>query len=286
MSGRIMKLTTCRFEGKVYPAKLVDGDVALMPPSDAGILDLLADDYGQAPVHVVSQDQVTFLPPIPNPAKIFCVGLNYRDHAQEAVADLPPHPALFTRFADSIVGHRQNVIAPSVSAQFDYEAELAVVIGKAAWRVSREEAAACVAGYACFAENSARDFQFHTRQVTAGKNFLCSGAFGPWLTTADEIADLSAQTLTGRLNGTVMQQALLGDLIYDVPTCVSYISQFTRLMPGDVIATGTPSGVGGARKPPVWLRPGDTFEVEISGIGCLSNPIVAETGAPNDILAG
>jgi 2-keto-4-pentenoate hydratase/2-oxohepta-3-ene-1,7-dioic acid hydratase in catechol pathway len=281
-----MQLATCIFEGAIHSASLVDGELALMPSGSGGILDLVHDVERLVPFRTVALDEVIFLPPIPNPSKILCVGLNYHDHAREGAADVPAHPALFIRFPDSIVGHRRDVIAPAVSSQFDYEAELAVVIGKPCWRLTPEQAADCVAGYACFAENSARDFQFHSRQVTAGKNFPSSGAFGPWLTTADEVGDLSARTLTGRLNGAVMQQARLGELIYDVPTCVSYISQFTRLMPGDVIATGTPAGVGGARQPPIWLRPGDVFEVEISGIGCLSNSIVAESANSNDILAG
>src|SRR5262249_17538160 len=158
--------------------------------------------------------------------------------------------------------HDQPVIAPSISGEFDYEGELAVIIGQPAWRVTEADAMAYVAGYSCFAENSVRDFQSHARQATAGKNFLASGAFGPCLGTPDEVADPMALELTTRLNGQVMQHTPLTDLVFSIPQLIEYITRFTRLLPGDVISTGTPDGVGFLRKPPVFLKPGDRMEVD------------------------
>ena len=271
-----MRLATCRYRGEIFPA-MPDGDgLALLRPVPGGVLRLAAAPGDVDIVRRVGSDDVEFLLPVTSPAKIVCVGLNYRDHAQEAAVEPQTHPSLFPRFADTLVGHRQAVVAPSISTQFDYEGELAVIIGRRAWRVATADALGHVAGYACLAENSVRDFQFHSRQVTPGKNFPASGALGPWLTTADEVPDPSALELMTRLNGEVVQQASLADLIFDVPSLIAYVSLFTPLMPGDVIATGTPAGVGGARKPPLWLKPGDTLEVEIPGVGHLVNPIVAE----------
>lgn len=215
---------------------------------------------------------------IPDPEKIICVGLNYKTHADEGSAAVPDKPSLFVRFPSSQVGHEQPVVCPKNAAQFDFEGELAVVIGRRARHVSAAEAMSYVGGYTCFAENSARDWQAHSRQVTPGKNFWHSGAMGPWLVTADEIADPTALELTTRLNGERMQHDYISNLIFDIPYLISYISGFTALEPGDVISTGTPSGVGVVRKPPVLLKPGDRLEVEISSIGTLSNPFVAEEG--------
>jgi 2-keto-4-pentenoate hydratase/2-oxohepta-3-ene-1,7-dioic acid hydratase in catechol pathway len=215
-----------------------------------------------------------WLPPVIAPKKILCVGLNYRAHAKEAGAKpASAHPSMFPRFIDSFVGHGQPTISPSNSTALDYEAELAVVIGRSARHVSPEQAAQHIGGYTCLSENSVRDFQKHNVQVTAGKNFEHSGAIGPWVTTADEIRDVAAIRVVGRLNGEVVQSALIEELIFSIPAIISYISSFTTLSPGDIIATGTPDGVGFLRNPPVYLRAGDVFETDISGVGKLTNPV-------------
>jgi len=215
--------------------------------------------------------------PIPQPDKILCVGLNYRSHAAEAGMEAPERPGFFVRFPGSLVADGQPVVAPSLSEQFDYEGELAVVIGRPVYRASREEARAAVAGYACFADNSVRDWQKHSRQVTAGKNFRRSGAFGPWLVTADEIADLPATEIVTRHNGDVVQKASLSDMIFPVEDLIVYVSKWIDLVPGDVIVTGTPAGVGAFQTPPRWLRAGDRLEVEVSGVGTLTNTVAGET---------
>lgn len=219
----------------------------------------------------------TWLPPVTDPDKILCVGLNYRLHAKEAGMDLPKYPSMFVRFPGSQVGHETATVAPRVSEQYDYEAELAVVIGRGGRHIGRDDAMNHVAGYACFAENSVRDFQKHAAQATPGKNFHRSGAFGPWMVTADEIADPAAMRIVGRLNGEVVQDSSISDLIFSIPELIAYASSFAELLPGDVISTGTPAGVGVARKPPLWLKAGDVFEVDISGVGVLRNPVIAES---------
>ncbi|MDX1563069.1 MAG: fumarylacetoacetate hydrolase family protein, partial [Gammaproteobacteria bacterium] len=190
--------------------------------------------------------------------------------------DVPEHPVVFVRFASSLVGQGPTMIKPAVSEKFDYEGELAVVIGKPARHVSRDAALQYVAGYSCFNDGSVRDFQRHSSQFTAGKNFDASGAFGPWIVTADELPDPAALKLETRLNGNVVQSESTGELHFDIPALIEYISTWTELMPGDVIVTGTPGGVGAGRNPPLWMQDGDTVEVEISGIGCLSNSIRQE----------
>ena len=224
----------------------------------------------------VALSQVTLLPPIPNPDKVICAGLNYRAHAAEAGMKLPEHPMVFLRLTNTLVGHDGAMVCPSTSGDYDYEGELALVIGKRGRHVRREDALSHVFGYACFNDGSIRDIQFK-HSIAAGKNFHKTGGFGPWLVTADEIPDPARLKLSTRLNGTKVQETGLDDLIFDVPTLVSYCSDWTPLLPGDVISTGTPSGVGFARKPPLWMKPGDVVEVEISGIGVLRNPILAES---------
>jgi 2-keto-4-pentenoate hydratase/2-oxohepta-3-ene-1,7-dioic acid hydratase in catechol pathway len=221
-------------------------------------------------------DEVTWLPPIPRPEKILCVGINYVAHREETGRTESEYPTLFTRFANTQVGNGQPLVRPRDSTEFDYEAELAVVIGRTARHLRKDEALGCVAGYACYQDATLRDWQRHTSQFTPGKNFIGTGGFGPWMTTADEIPDPSKLTLVGRLNGTEMQRSTTDLLIFDVPALLAYITAFTELVPGDVIATGTPGGVGSKRNPPVWLKSGDVFEVEISGIGVLRNPVVDE----------
>jgi 2-keto-4-pentenoate hydratase/2-oxohepta-3-ene-1,7-dioic acid hydratase in catechol pathway len=221
-------------------------------------------------------DEVAFAPVIPDAAKLICVGVNYMPHIKEMGRERPERPVVFVRFGDSIVGHGQPLLVPRESEQFDYEGELAVVIGKRARRVSRERALDYVAGYSCFNDGSLRDYQRHSPQFTPGKNFHASGSFGPWLVTTDEIGDPRKLTLTTRLNGAVMQHESVGELCFDVPQLIEYCSAWAQLEPGDVIATGTPGGVGAGRKPPVWMKPGDTVEVEISGIGTLRNSVTAD----------
>lgn len=216
------------------------------------------------------------LPPIPSPRKILCVGLNYGRHVAEAGRELPAHPSLFARFADSFVGHGDSVWKPQASDRLDYEAELAVVIGRGGRHIPARDALAHVAGYTCMAENSVRDFQKHNAQVTPGKNFERSGAIGPWLVTADEVGDPAQLSVIGRLNGEVMQHGHVSDLIFPIPELIAYISRFTPLSPGDVIATGTPEGVGSSRKPPRFLAAGDMLEVEIPGVGTLTHTVADE----------
>jgi 2-keto-4-pentenoate hydratase/2-oxohepta-3-ene-1,7-dioic acid hydratase in catechol pathway len=224
----------------------------------------------------IRMSDITWLPVIPNPDKILCVGLNYRAHVEEVGRPLEKHPVIFLRIASSQVGHLQPMVCPKVSNKFDYEGELAVVIGKGGRHILSQNALKHVAGYSIYNEGSIRDWQRHTHQYTPGKNFFRSGAFGPHLVTADEIPDPKKLRVTTRLNGQVMQDDSVDQLLFPIETLISYISEFTELVPGDVIVTGTPSGVGAARKPPVWLKPGDDIEVEVNAIGVLRNSIVAE----------
>lgn len=217
-----------------------------------------------------------WLPPITDPDKIVCVGLNYTLHAQEAGMAIPKHPSLFVRFPGSQVGHLEPTVLPWASEHYDYEAELALVIGKEGRHIPTGDAMGHVAGYACFAENSLRDFQRHSAQATPGKNFEASGAFGPWMTTSDEVPDPTRLEVIGRLNGQELQRDRVANMIFSIPEIVAYISSFTRLLPGDVVVTGTPAGVGFTKKPPLYMKPGDVFEVEIPGVGLLRNPVVAE----------
>ncbi|WP_020203075.1 MULTISPECIES: fumarylacetoacetate hydrolase family protein [Cupriavidus] len=219
---------------------------------------------------------VEFLPVIPDPAKILCVGINYASHVRETGREMPRYPMFFTRFADSQVAHGKPIVRPRASEKLDFEGELAVVIGKTARHVAAADALGYVAGYACYNDGSVRDWQKHTIQFTPGKNFPQTGAFGPWLVTSDEIPDPSQLTLTTRLNGEVVQQARTDDLIFSVGDVIAYCSTFTELRPGDVIITGTTGGVGAFRNPPLWMRAGDVVEVEISGIGVLRNGIQDE----------
>lgn len=275
-----MRLATCRYGGQERVAIESGGRLGLLAADGPSLKQRLAIDPRcrslEAAVVSVEHRDVEFLCPIPDAGKIICVGLNYRGHNAEAGAADPAYPSLFPRFADSQVGHQQPIVAPINSVQFDFEGELAVIIGKPAWRVAEANALDHVAGYSCFAENSVRDFQMHARQVTAGKNFRASGAFGPWLATADSVGDPASLELTTRLNGDVVQSDRVGNMIFSVAALIAYISSFTRLEPGDVIATGTPQGVGFTRDPPLWLRPGDLLSVEISRVGELTNPIIAE----------
>jgi 2-keto-4-pentenoate hydratase/2-oxohepta-3-ene-1,7-dioic acid hydratase in catechol pathway len=221
-------------------------------------------------------DRISFAPVIPDPGKIICVGLNYRDHVAETGRTVTEKPALFARFPCSQVGHEQPLVKPRISDDFDYEGELAAVIGKTGRHIPANLALEHVAGYSCYNEGSVRDWQRHTSQYLAGKTFAESGSFGPWLVTTDEIPDPSKLRLQTRLNGTVVQNTTTDLMITAVPDLIAYISTICPLDPGDVIVTGTPGGVGAKRTPPLWMRPGDTVEVDISSIGALRNTVIAE----------
>ncbi|HTO50795.1 MAG TPA: fumarylacetoacetate hydrolase family protein [Burkholderiales bacterium] len=220
-----------------------------------------------------SLDAITFLPVIPNPDKIVCVGLNYEEHRVETNRDKTENPALFLRVPGSQLGHRQPLLRPRESKMLDYEGEIAVIIGAGGRRIPESDAWRHIAGYACYNDGSVRDWQRHTVQWTAGKNFARTGPFGPWMVTADEIPPGTVLTLVTRLNGTEMQRATTEMMIFKIPRLIHYISTFTELVPGDVIVTGTPGGVGSRRTPPVWMNPGDKVEIEVDKIGVLVNPI-------------
>jgi len=281
-----MKLCSFRKDGKdSYGIVTGSGIVDLAPAAgelgrdlkealEKGSLERIRAHAGdKAGIDIAS---VQFLPVIPNPGKIFCIGINYKSHLAETGREAPAQPMIFTRFADSQAGHLQPMIRPKVSEKLDFEGELAVIIGKKARHVSAAGALGCVAGYSAYNDGSVRDWQRHTSQFTPGKNFPQTGGFGPWLVTTDEIPDPSALTLQTRLNGVVVQEAKTDDLIFPVPQLIEYCSIFTTLNPGDVIITGTTGGVGAYRQPPLWMKPGDVVEVEISSIGVLRNPIAAE----------
>ncbi|MBR0781985.1 fumarylacetoacetate hydrolase family protein [Bradyrhizobium iriomotense] len=221
--------------------------------------------------------KVTWLPVIPNPDKILCVGLNYETHRKETGRAEVDHPTIFSRYANSQTGHLQPIVRPRVSTHLDFEGELAVIIGKAGRYISRADAMNHVVGYSCYNDGSIRDFQRHTHQFTPGKNFPDTGAFGPWMMTPDELGPLGELKLQTRLNGQIMQEALIKQMIFDIPRQIEYCSTFTRLEPGDVIVSGTPGGVGARREPPLWMKPGDVVEIEVERLGVLRNVVADET---------
>lgn len=221
-------------------------------------------------------NDISFLPPIPDPGKIICVGLNYLSHILEGGREPPKQPTIFTRWPNTQVGHLQPMLRPKASDHFDFEGEMAVVIGTSCRHVRAGDHAAVVAGYSCYNDGSVRDWQRHSGQFTPGKNFPGTGGFGPFLVTPDEVGDIARQSLVTRLNGQEVQRATIDDLVFDVPKLIEYCSTFTSLEPGDVIITGTTGGVGAYRTPPLWMKPGNVVEVEISGVGTLRNPIAQE----------
>ena len=241
----------------------------------AGVLEKLgASAQGQA--DTCSLAQIQYLPVIADPGKIICIGLNYEEHRVESERDKTENPTVFLRVADSQTGHLQPLLMPPESDHFDYEGEIAVVIGKGGRRIARDHAWEHVAGYSAYNDGSVRDWQRHTTQFTPGKNFVGTGAFGPVLVTRGEIADGEELNLTTRLNGQVMQHATTAMMIFPIPRLIEYVSIFTTLAPGDVIVSGTPGGVGARRKPPVWMKEGDLVEIEVSKIGVLSNRVEKE----------
>jgi len=241
----------------------------------AGMLEKLgASAQGQSDTCTLAQIQ--YLPVITDPGKIICIGHNYEEHRVETERDKTENPTVFLRVADSLTGHLLPLLLPPESDHFDYEGEIAVVIGKGGRRIARDQAWEHVAGYSAYNDGSVRDWQRHTTQFTPGKNFVGTGAFGPVLATRGEIADGEELNLTTRLNGQVMQHATTAMLIFPIPRLIEYVSTFTTLAPGDVIVSGTPGGVGARRKPPVWMKEGDLVEIEVSKIGVLSNRVEKE----------
>jgi len=239
--------------------------------------DLLRTGGDLVPTHAIDLNAVRILPPAPKPPKILCVGVNYGDHIEESGLKRPAYPEIFARFATSLIAHREPIRRPRESSALDYEAELAVVIGRGGRRISRDSALDHVAGYSLFNDASIRNFQLRTPQWTMGKNFNGTGAFGPWLVTPDAVPPgACGLRIQGRLNGQIMQDSRTDLLIFGVAELIELISVAMSLEPGDVIVTGTPGGVGAARNPPVFMQPGDVFEVEIEGLGVLSNPVQDE----------
>lgn len=252
-----------------------------------------AEDFGQAIALASATDEsraqsigdavplesVRWLPPVLASTKIICAGVNYAKHAAEMDRQALQYPSMFVRFADSFVGHGEPVIRPRVTDSFDYEAEFVVVIGRTGRHIPEHVALDYVGGYTCMAENSARDYQKHNAQVTPGKNFDRSGSMGPWIVTSATIPDPGTLVVTGRLNGGIVQQAGVCELVCPVARLIAYVSTFTTLRPGDMIATGTPEGVGASRKPPRFMQAGDVFEVDIEEIGCLRNHVELEQEA-------
>lgn len=269
----------------------LDGDTLVSlsdgPDAPPDLASYLALHHGRwqtsAPGPRHALDSVTLLPPIPDPSKVFCVATNFHEPAR-GDKPVPAYPLLFTRIPEAQVGHGNVILKPAVSEKYDFEGELAVIIGQPGHKIPREEALSHVAGYSCFNDGSVRDWQKHSTQFTPGKNFACSGGFGPYLVTPDEApapADLRLET---RVNGVVKQAIALENMIFDVSWLIAYCSTFAPLRPGDVIVTGTPSGFGSTRTPPEFLAPGDLVEVEIPGIGLLANR-VAQDGDPRGLFS-
>jgi 2-keto-4-pentenoate hydratase/2-oxohepta-3-ene-1,7-dioic acid hydratase in catechol pathway len=230
---------------------------------------------------VVNLDGMRLGPPIPDPQKFICVGLNYRDHAAEAGAEIPESPVLFAKFANSLIGAADPIVLPRISEQIDYEGELGVVIGSRAKDLTVEEALSAVAGYTVINDVSARDLQLRTSQWLPGKALDSFAPCGPCLVTADDLPDPQALAIETRLNGEVVQSASCGEMLFTVAEIVAFTSSILTLEPGDLIATGTPAGVGFMRQPPLFLRDGDTVEVQIAGVGALRNPVAGGRGAPS-----
>jgi acylpyruvate hydrolase len=226
-------------------------------------------------------DEADFAPAVPAPRRILCLGLNYSEHALEGGREVPTWPDVFVRGADSVLSPYGDLVVPALTERFDYEAELGIVIGAGGRYITADKALDAIAGFVVVNDASARDWQRAATQWTAGKNFEGSMPIGPEVVTTDEV-DVSDLAISSTLNGQVMQSARTSQMLVDVPSAVEFFSSFTRLAPGDVIATGTPGGVGFARKPPVWMHPGDVIEVTVEGVGTIRNRIVAEEGAPSD----
>lgn len=273
-----------RFHGWLAPGSEHPRDLACLVSQ--GSERLLAAGHVLLKGPEIDLDAVELLPPLRSPPKIICVGLNYADHSAESGFEVPSYPTIFGRFASSLIGHGAPIIRPTLSEQLDYEGEFVAVIGRGGRAIPKETALDHVIGYSLFNDASIRDYQFKAPQWTVGKNFDGTGAFGPYLATADEMPlgcrGLKLQT---RLNGEIVQDASTDDLVFDVATLISVLSDAFTLEPGDVIVTGTPSGVGLARKPPLWMKPGDVCEVELEGLGVLRNSIIDQSSARTEMVA-
>lgn len=283
-----MRFCTYKIDGRTsFGAALPNGDVvdlssrlpgtlpSLLAVLNAGAVDLARDAVKGAAADF-PESAIAYLPIFEEPVAMHCVGLNYAAHTAEAGREQPPFPRTFIKVPAAVVGHKAPYEMPTLSPQFDFEGELAVIIGKTARQVSEADALDHVAGYTCFMDGSVRDYQLD-RTITQGKNFQRSSAMGPWLVTPDEVGDLKGLSLTTRVSGTVMQQTTFDKMIFSVPALISYVSQICQLNPGDVIATGTPEGVGFKRQPPRFLVPGDTVDVTIERVGTLTNTVEAAT---------
>ena len=277
-----MKLVSYEKDGAASWGVVVGDGVADLASRLPGCPDLLsfiasggAVPGGLAPDHALGE--VTLLPVVPNAGKIVCIGLNYQAHKEEGVRDPNDKPMLFARWAETLIGHEAPLVIPRISDKLDFEAEMLAVIGKETGRyLPASQALDHVFGYSCMNEGSVRDWQRHSSQVTAGKNFVGTGAVGPWLVTADELGDPQALDLELTVNGQTMQKANTADMIWPVAEMIEYITNWIPLHPGDMIATGTPAGVGSRRTPPIFLQPGDVVEVTIERIGTLRNTVVKE----------
>jgi acylpyruvate hydrolase len=263
--------------GYVMSDGLFPGSLDALILAGPAALKRAAQELDDGPV--VDLSQVRYRAPFVGSEKILCVGLNYADHSKESGYDVPPYPTIFGRFTSSLVGHGDALIRPRVSTQFDYEGEIVAVIGKSGRHIAKADALDYVAGYALFNDASVRDYQHMTPQWTVGKNFDGTGAFGPRFVTADELpGGVRGLQLQTRLNGQIVQQASTDDLVFDVASLISLLSEAMTLRAGDLIVTGTPAGVGAARKPPLFMKAGDVCEVEVDGLGILRNPIADEQG--------
>jgi 2-keto-4-pentenoate hydratase/2-oxohepta-3-ene-1,7-dioic acid hydratase in catechol pathway len=279
-----MRLARVTRNGKIGLAAKSGNAVTMAFGADVADLDAhiaagtLAEAGAKAAAgEAVDEATLNFLPPITKPSKIICLGLNYRDHAEESGLGIPEFPVLFARFPSSLTGHGAPVILPKVSSQLDWEAELVVVLSKGGKNIGEADALNHVAGYSVFNDASIRDYQLRTPQWTAGKNFDDTGAFGPYLVTPEELpAGAAGLKIECRVNGQIMQSSNTGNLIFTVANTIHLLSTFMTLEAGDMLVMGTPGGVGVARDPQVWMKAGDVCEVEIEGVGLLSNPIVAE----------
>jgi 2-keto-4-pentenoate hydratase/2-oxohepta-3-ene-1,7-dioic acid hydratase in catechol pathway len=279
-----MRIVSFRRDGQISYGLLEGDEIADLPGLDPGLPPILSDALATLRGYVppagtgktVSLSDVTLLPVIPSPQKIICIGVNYADHAAETGQAPPPYPTVFAKFANTLAASGDPIVLPSASAMPDYEGELAVVIGRPGRQITEQDALEYVAGYTAFNDVSARDFQGHTSQWTMGKSPDTFGPLGLALVTADEIPDPQKLELRTTVNGEVLQQASTADMVFTVRQLIAYLSQTMTLLPGDVIATGTPSGIGAARTPPRFLRPGDTVVISIDGVTELTNPVVGE----------
>ena len=283
-----MRFVTIQREGYSEPGLLMDGEITGL--RDAGFPDLISLIRGGADAfdrvvrwsgsppggELLPITAANFLPPIPRPPKIICIGLNYRDHAEESNLPIPETPTVFCKFPTSVTGHGHPIVLPKNSAKPDYEAEFAAVIGRGGRHIAEENWREHVFGYTCLNDVSARDFQMATSQWMIGKTFDTFCPIGPAIVTADEIEDPHNLRISLSISGEVLQDSNTSNLIFKLPKLIAYLSSVFTLEPGDIIATGTPAGVGFVRKPPRWLRPGDLVTVSIAGVGELTNPVVAE----------